>query len=814
MNNKMDEIARKRARTTAFESSTSSTATEIINSTSVHNVSLDIINLNKASASTASSTKSTSDHMNQQLAIEIANLKAELTKVQSQRTIDKIKADNVEKRLKRHIISLEEDVEESTVLAEEIRLQSEKSLEEMNEARSIALKDARAWEQKYLELRHSNHGNNDGGGGDDDSNGDMELWKQQVKLANTKNENLQNKIQSMDVQMDTLRSQLKEFTTTNTTNNNEHTNTSNTSFPKSPLSHAPPPVLSELNRTRIELSESQRLNRQHNRKINDLQTKAELYIQYREQNTMMSTNIDKLNRELKVVRREREALRIVEARWCEFRKELVKHKLCTASASTNNVTELNDLTTKEESSTATSTSTSVHKKVKLDDENAPPEIASIIRQFHHQNEIIQTLTQTKHKTTTQLQTNQRQIQSLQSQIAEHTNQNNAHQKEHQKLISQLQKTNQELKIMHSLEKVWKREVEGLKSLLDTYNQTELNSSTRTNKSNSSTSINTSSSTKSTIIGGDQDNIVKDSDSDMMNQDENQNQTSTATATATISGLNLSLSSAKDKIQILTSQYESIQNEKEAIYKSNETLKEEHEHVRTKFELLKKALYQEREKAELAVERAFAAEALAGKGSFNGDTTKVLHLQCNPLSIALREKYQKEIDELKEVLKCSELEIEELKMAVGDTPSSTPNVTNTTMASDSKASSASKSKQDLSVLDAQKVTKRLKESFRHQIGTFREGVYLLTGYKVDMITDTDRPRFIVRSMYAENETDVLEFIWPELEEGKSPLSLDILNTDMAQVLSQEPSFDYMKKYNSLPAFMASVCLSLFEKQTLA
>ena len=54
------------------------------------------------------------------------------------------------------------------------------------------------------------------------------------------------------------------------------------------------------------------------------------------------------------------------------------------------------------------------------------------------------------------------------------------------------------------------------------------------------------------------------------------------------------------------------------------------------------------------------------------------------------------------------------------------------------------------VDAQKLHQRLKESFKEQISVFREGVYLLTGYKIDMIAgeQADRPRFKVRSMYAE------------------------------------------------------------------
>jgi hypothetical protein len=55
-------------------------------------------------------------------------------------------------------------------------------------------------------------------------------------------------------------------------------------------------------------------------------------------------------------------------------------------------------------------------------------------------------------------------------------------------------------------------------------------------------------------------------------------------------------------------------------------------------------------------------------------------------------------------------------------------------------------------------------------------------------------------------------WPA-KKGEAISSLDILNTDLAKILATTPSYDYMTKFNSLPAFLASVQLSLFEKQTV-
>jgi len=133
-----------------------------------------------------------------------------------------------------------------------------------------------------------------------------------------------------------------------------------------------------------------------------------------------------------------------------------------------------------------------------------------------------------------------------------------------------------------------------------------------------------------------------------------------------------------------------------------------------------------------------------------------------------------------------------------------------------AGSAKKTKTAMtpgSEVDPDKLHQRLKESFKEQIGLFREGVYLMTGYKIDMLPGVDRPTFRVRSMYASREEDHLMLKWPKLREGEAVTSLDLLGTEWAKILSQSPSMDYIIKFHSLPAFLASVQLAEFEKQTM-
>jgi hypothetical protein len=77
-------------------------------------------------------------------------------------------------------------------------------------------------------------------------------------------------------------------------------------------------------------------------------------------------------------------------------------------------------------------------------------------------------------------------------------------------------------------------------------------------------------------------------------------------------------------------------------------------------------------------------------------------------------------------------------------------------------------------------------------------------------DNERYKFKVRSVFAEHENDHLMFQWPE---GKEVTSLDLLDTEHAKVLTKTPSYQYITKFHSLPAFLASVQLELFERQTM-
>ena len=154
-----------------------------------------------------------------------------------------------------------------------------------------------------------------------------------------------------------------------------------------------------------------------------------------------------------------------------------------------------------------------------------------------------------------------------------------------------------------------------------------------------------------------------------------------------------LRSANKRVEQLELELNKSTRSEESIAAELKNLKDQHATVLDKFAKLKEAVYAEREKAEKATLRADEAEALAGKGSFNPEKTRVLHLSNNPVTVALKE------------------EIEVLRRQV-------------------KALSGSKSKaQHASDVDPNKLHQRLKESFKEQISRFREAIFLMTGYKV-------------------------------------------------------------------------------------
>lgn len=156
---------------------------------------------------------------------------------------------------------------------------------------------------------------------------------------------------------------------------------------------------------------------------------------------------------------------------------------------------------------------------------------------------------------------------------------------------------------------------------------------------------------------------------------------------------------------------------------------------------------------------------------------------------------------------------------GDTASSSNNAHTPATGTQTPAVATSTTPASASTgIDSSKLNLRLKEMFRERINCFREAVYLLTGYKIDLFSagpvgsgatstnaDTaNTSRLRLRSMYAEDPDDSIVFQW----KGEA---LELIETPFVDRLDPR-LLSILRGTNSIPAFLSNTTLELFEKQT--
>ncbi len=520
---------------------------------------------------------------------------------------------------------------------------------------------------------------------------------------------------------------------------------------------------------RIKLAESECSNRDLQRQVDSMKHRVADMIQLKERVTSSQRRAAQLETEVLELTRQVEEGKESHCRWMEFRKVIVDE---TFTMLDNDVGKVHP-----------------HSYSPA----GPPEIVTVISKFNHLKRIIQTKENDISTITQASEKHLRRCQYLETQLNESLETVSALEKkvkDQETIMDTLELDNRKIVAQQH---IWKREVEGMRSLLETYELQE-------KKTVQSNKLSASSLFEETT---------------MMNNNN-------------ADGLQLSLDSAREEIHLLS---ETNKNLKDAIVnlrKEQQTAKTEHDQVLIKYGKLRNAVLEERAKAEKSEARACQAETLAGKGMYNSDVTRVLHMKCNPAMDAVREKYQLEIDSLRQKLGESE------GLASGGTSmAATSAAAAATMASSAQQSEGKSSSQTMTPapiknrgsldssgsirggssdsVDVQKLHSRLKEQFRNQIALFRQGVYLITGFKIDMTQDSenDCQIFTVRSVYGEREEDHLLFKWSPKKKTK----LDMLTTDMAQLLMKGSSGVYVREHGSWPGFMASVTLQLFDQQTV-
>lgn len=191
------------------------------------------------------------------------------------------------------------------------------------------------------------------------------------------------------------------------------------------------------------------------------------------------------------------------------------------------------------------------------------------------------------------------------------------------------------------------------------------------------------------------------------------------------------------------------------------------------------------KLEEAEEKVEELEHTLSKGAHDPSKTKVLHMAFNPARMSREAKAKQLENEIAALRKRNADLAEQLRRTGG--------------ASGEPVSVAAGG------IDGNKRHERLKTLFKEQTKAFKEAVYLLTGYKIDMTQDK-HPQLRIRSMFAESEEDHLLFRWQPESGG-----LEMLETEFCRKLDKD-MFGYLQKCNSVPAFLATITLDLFERQT--
>ncbi|CAM9249278.1 unnamed protein product, partial [Ascophyllum nodosum] len=192
-----------------------------------------------------------------------------------------------------------------------------------------------------------------------------------------------------------------------------------------------------------------------------------------------------------------------------------------------------------------------------------------------------------------------------------------------------------------------------------------------------------------------------------------------------------------------------------------------------------------------------------KGFANGSGTskaKVLHMRANPSAIAAenaRGDLRRQVEMLEEDNKRLLHQLETAGAGAIDTSVST-------MEGGSFLGGSGMGVKKGETPDVKKFTARLQETYKERINFYRESVYLLTGYRIDMLKDPTRQVLRLRSMYAANESDVLLFQYTDA-------GLHLAETPLA--LQHKDKIDlFLEQCGSIPAFLSSLTLEWFEQQT--
>ncbi|XP_053411511.1 mitotic spindle assembly checkpoint protein MAD1 isoform X4 [Nycticebus coucang] len=221
-------------------------------------------------------------------------------------------------------------------------------------------------------------------------------------------------------------------------------------------------------------------------------------------------------------------------------------------------------------------------------------------------------------------------------------------------------------------------------------------------------------------------------------------------------------------------------------------REEVDSLRLKIEELERdrnRLEEEKRVLEVQLERGVL------QGDFDRNRTKVLHMSLNPASAA-RQRLREDRDQL-------QAECERLRGLVHALERGGP------IPADLEAAACLPSSKEVAELrkqveSAELKNQRLKEVFQTKIQEFRKVCYTLTGYQIDITTEN---QYRLTSLYAEHKADCLIF----KATGPSGSKMQLLDTEFSRTVG--PLIElHLLRQDSIPAFLSSLTLELFSRQT--
>ncbi|XP_052610194.1 mitotic spindle assembly checkpoint protein MAD1 isoform X1 [Peromyscus californicus insignis] len=221
-------------------------------------------------------------------------------------------------------------------------------------------------------------------------------------------------------------------------------------------------------------------------------------------------------------------------------------------------------------------------------------------------------------------------------------------------------------------------------------------------------------------------------------------------------------------------------------------KEEVDALRLKVEELegeRSRLEQEKQALEMQMER------LTLQGDYNQSRTKVLHMSLNPASMA-RQRQREDRDRLQG-------ECERLRGLVHALERGGP------IPADLEAASSLPSSKEVAELrkqveSAELKNQRLKEVFQTKIQEFRKVCYTLTGYQIDVTTES---QYRLTSQYAEHQSDCLIF----KATGPSGSKMQLLETEFSRSVPELIELHLLQQ-DSIPVFLSALTIELFSRQT--